>query len=150
MPSVGGFVAFGLGRQKTGGRPDERIPDPNFPDEPVKQCRAAAAVLESCEAQREPPEAIWARERPWARRTFGLKGLIVRLVQFRSLKQSGQRATAKLTAQQTRVRHLLIELAARAYELEKGERPKRLADLVPAYLKSIPQDPVTKTNMTYP
>jgi hypothetical protein len=33
--------------------------------------------------------------------------------------------------------------------LEKGERPKSLAALVPAYLKSIPQDPLTGTNMAY-
>jgi hypothetical protein len=33
--------------------------------------------------------------------------------------------------------------------LEKGERPKRLADLVPVYLKTIPQDPGTGTNMAY-
>jgi hypothetical protein len=35
MCSAGDWVAFGLGRQKTGGRHDERIPDPNFPDEPI-------------------------------------------------------------------------------------------------------------------
>jgi hypothetical protein len=45
---------------------------------------------------------------------------------------------------------LLIQLAARAYELEKGERPKRLTDLVPAYLNTIPQDPLTGTNVAYP
>ena len=45
---------------------------------------------------------------------------------------------------------LLIDLAARAYELEKGHRPASLADLVPDYLKAIPQDPVTGTNMVFP
>ena len=40
-----------------------------------------------------------------------------------------------------------LELAARAYELEEGERPKSIADLVPAYLKAVPQDPLTGTNM---
>jgi hypothetical protein len=116
----------------------------------AKQCLAAAAILESCESSREPPAAIWARERTWARQALGLKGLYIRLVCFRSLKQSEQRATAKLQRQASRVRHLLIELAARAYELEKGERPRSLADLVPVYLKTIPQDPLTGTNMAYP
>jgi len=44
---------------------------------------------------------------------------------------------------------LLLQLAAHAYELEKGKRPKSLADLVPAYLKAISQDPLTGTNMAY-
>jgi hypothetical protein len=44
---------------------------------------------------------------------------------------------------------LLVQLAARAYELENGKRPKSLADLVPAYLKTIPQDPGTGTNIAY-
>jgi hypothetical protein len=56
---------------------------------------------------------------------------------------------AKLKTHQTRIQALLIQLAARAYELEKGERPKSLADLVPAYLKAIPHDPLTGTNMAY-
>jgi len=116
----------------------------------AKQCREAAAVLESCESQREPTDAVLAKERAWARRTFGLKGQFARLVMFKSMKQTEQRAIAKLTAQQTRLRRLLIQLAARAYELEKGERPKSLAELVPAYLKTIPQDPLTGTNMAYP
>jgi hypothetical protein len=34
--------------------------------------------------------------------------------------------------------------------LEKGDRPKTLAELVPAYLKAIPQNPITGTNMAYP
>ena len=75
---------------------------------------------------------------------------IAAALEFRSLKQTEQGVTAKLTAQQTRARRLLIELAARAYELEKGERPKNLTNLVPAYLKTIPQDPLTGTNMAYP
>jgi hypothetical protein len=116
----------------------------------AKQCREATAVLESCESQREPADAVLANEKAWARRTFGLKGQFARLVMFKSMKQTEQRAIAKLTTQQTRLRRLLIQLAARAYELEKGERPKSLAELVPAYLKTIPQDPLTGTNMAYP
>jgi len=43
-------------------------------------------------------------------------------------------------------RQLLIDLAARAYELDKGQSPANVADLVPDYLKAIPQDPFTGTN----
>jgi hypothetical protein len=115
----------------------------------AKQCREAAAALESCEAQREPTDTIMRQERAWARRTYGLKGQLARLLMFKSLKQTEGKWVTKAKAQQSRSRSLLIQLAARAYELEKGERPKSLADLVPAYLKTVPQDPVTGTNMAY-
>jgi hypothetical protein len=55
----------------------------------------------------------------------------------------------KFNAQQSMTHRLLIDLATRAYELDKGHRPASLADLVPDYLKAIPQDPVTGTNMAY-
>jgi hypothetical protein len=116
----------------------------------AKQCRKAAAVLESCESRPESMDGVIARERKWALRAYGLKGRIEYLVQFRNIRQTERGAIAKLQTTQIRLRRLLIDLAARAYELEKNERPKRLADLVPAYLKAIPQDPVTGTNMTYP
>jgi len=116
----------------------------------AKQCRHAAAVLESCEAGREPAATILARERAWSRRAYGLKGQIVRMVTYKSLRQTEQRVVSKVNSIQVREQVLLVQLASRAYELEKGERPKGLVDLVPAYLKTIPQDPVTGTNMAYP
>jgi hypothetical protein len=116
----------------------------------AQQCRQAVAVLESCEAQREPVASVLEREKTWARHAYGLKGQIARLVMFKSVRQSEQAAVSRMKAFQTREQVLLIQLASRAYELEKGERPKTLGELVPAYLKSIPLNPATGTNMSYP
>src|ERR1035438_8289684 len=116
----------------------------------AKQCREAATALESCEQLSEPMQAVFARDRAWSRRAYGLKGQISLIVNYRSAKQMEQRSAARLATQQTRERVLLIQLASRAYELEKGDRPKTLAELVPAYLKTIPQNPVTGTKMAYP
>ena len=116
----------------------------------AKQCREAAAALESSEGQREPTQDVLARERLWARRAYGLKGQIARIVNFKSIRQTEKGVVSRLTAQQTREQVILIQLASRAYELEKGDRPKTLAELVPAYLKAIPQNPITGTNMAYP
>jgi hypothetical protein len=44
----------------------------------------------------------------------------------------------------------LIGLAARACELEKGQRPKIVGDLVPVYLTNVPQDPLTGASMALP
>jgi competence protein ComGC len=60
-----------------------------------------------------------------------------------------QQAEQRFNKQVAQTRQLLIDLAARAYELDKGHRPANLNDLVPDYLKAIPQDPLTGTNMTY-
>ena len=111
------------------------------------QCREAAAALEACEARRESTDTVMRQERAWARRIWGFKGQIARLFTFKTLRQIEQKWLSKANAQQTRTRLMLVQLAARAYGLEKGERPKNLADLVPAYLKAIPQDPLTGTNM---
>ena len=116
----------------------------------AKQCREAAAALESSEGQREPAQNVLSRERIWARRAYGLKGQISRIVNFNSIRQTEKGVVSRLTAQQTREQVLLIQLASRAYEQEKGERPKTLGILVPVYLKTIPQNPVTGTNMAYP
>jgi hypothetical protein len=116
----------------------------------AKQCRQAVAVLESCEAGREPMPTIVARERAWSRRVHGFKWQIARLVMFKSLRQTEQGVAAKVTSFQTRERVLLIRLASRAYELETGRPAKSVADLVPTYLKVIPQNPITGTNMAYP
>ncbi len=115
----------------------------------AKQCREVASALETAEAGRESAQTILKQEHAWARRAGGFKGQIARLVMFKTLQQMEQKWAGRVKAQQTRTQLLLIQLATRAYELEKGERPKSLADLVPAYLKTIPQDPLTGTNMAY-
>ena len=115
----------------------------------AQQCRKLATELETIEAQRESFATVSANESQWVRRTFGLKGKFALLVSFKSQRQMKQRFESKLQAQQVRTERLLVTLAARAYELDKGARPKALAELVPSYLKTIPQDPVTGTNLTY-
>jgi hypothetical protein len=64
-------------------------------------------------------------------------------------REAFQKAERKFKEQQTKTRQLLIDLAARAYELDKGHHPASPADLVPDYLKAIPQDPLTGTNLVY-
>ena len=42
---------------------------------------------------------------------------------------------------------MMADFATRAYELEKGKSPQSWMDLVPDYLKGIPKDPVTGSNL---
>jgi hypothetical protein len=116
----------------------------------AKQCREFASISETTAAQQESAQTVLDHEEDWARRTYGLRGRLMRLMMSKSLKPNLQRVTGKMQAQQARIGMLAINLAARAYEVEKGQPPKTVADLVPAYLKAVPKDPVTGRNMAYP
>ncbi len=113
----------------------------------ARVCHDAVRQLEDMDAKAESIGAVLENERTWSHRAIGWRGEIVALLTYRSRKQTEQKLTAKVEAQQRANRLLMVDLAARTYELEKGQRPKNLSDLVPDYLKAIPQDPLTGTNL---
>jgi hypothetical protein len=116
----------------------------------AKSCRESAAALENLDSQKQTLDEVMQQENDWSHRTFtGVRYEIVRLMTRKSLLPARAAAARKFKQEQTRTRQLIIALAARAYELDKGKPPESLADLVPDYLKSIPQDPLTGTNMIY-
>jgi hypothetical protein len=136
----------GVAIEAIGSTPLEKM----IPSLDANQCRGVAATLESADAEREPLETMLESERQWSRRAYGWRSRIMGLIHFKALQLSKQRFVSKVTSRQIGTRMLMLKLAARAYELEKGERPKSAADLVPGYLKSIPQDPITHRNIVFP
>lgn len=116
----------------------------------TKSCRETAATLETLDSQRQTWSEVIQQERDWSRRTFpGIRYELVRLMTRNSLNKVYQSAEQKFENQQCKTRQLIINLAARAYELDKGHLPANLSNLAPDYLKTIPQDPFTGTNMVY-
>jgi hypothetical protein len=116
----------------------------------AKTCRDAAATLETLNGQRQSWGDVLQQERAWSRRTYpGIKYRWTELVAFSSTRKAFQKAGQKFAGQEKEERQLTVDLAARAFELEKGHRPASSADLVPDYLKAIPQDPFTGTNLVY-
>jgi hypothetical protein len=123
----------------------------------ARQCRAAIQELTALEEKRETFGQYMQREKDWSYHTFGLMKRIGVAIQTRSLdpftfgsfNKTGQQIDArdKHIARQTLL--AMIALASRAYELENGKPPASFADLVSAYLKTIPQDPFTGKNMIY-
>jgi hypothetical protein len=107
------------------------------------KCREVAAALESIDAGEEPLSNAIEQERVWHRKMYGIQGQIEKLVNFRAHQKSMDRVVARVQANQLRRRTMMLEFAARAYELEKGKPPQSPADLVPDYLKAVPKDPVT-------
>jgi hypothetical protein len=122
----------------------------------AKSCRETAAILETLGTQRQTWNEVAQQDDAWSRRTYSsFRYRLTKLMLSISPKMRGHMKAVqnaferKLEKQQTNTRQLIIDLAARAYELDKGHRPANLADLVPDYLKAIPQDPSTGTNMVY-
>ncbi|MBI3852632.1 MAG: hypothetical protein HY298_20435 [Verrucomicrobia bacterium] len=119
----------------------------------ARECRDVIQSLETIEKHRESFGDIMEHERDFSRRVFPfyqrVVGSILRFFNFVGIKQAEQKAFQKFQTQDRRRRELLIDVASRAYELEKGRRPKSIAELVPDYLRAIPKDPLTGTNMIY-
>jgi hypothetical protein len=120
----------------------------------AKTCREAAATLETVASKAQTWNETLQQEDAWSRRSFsGLQGRTIRLyyqlAYSRRREQNRQRAVDTIDSRQKKESQLLIALAARAYELDKGSPPASAANLVPDYLKAVPQDPVTGTNLVY-
>lgn len=116
-----------------------------------KTCKEAAKILEDIEGQQQTWDQILRQEHYWQSRTFpGARSALVRLFTFRSTRASEAKGEQRFKAEQTKIRKLMIELAARAYELENGHKPVSINDLIPVYLREVPQNPSTGKDFTYP
>ncbi len=117
----------------------------------AQECRDAAADLEQMLAQAEPWNDTLVAEKQWSRRSFGwtirLASVLYRAYTKNNYYQKGEQ---KVTGHLERVTDLMVELAARAYELEKKEKPSKIEDLEPEYLKAVPIDPATGKHWSKP
>lgn len=115
----------------------------------ASDCRAALKALTTIDANTEPATLVLEHDRTWARRSYGWREQLGSMFQLKTRQQLAQSFLKKVQGEQQQTRLLLIDIAVRAYELEKGKRPVTLNDLVPEYLKAIPQDPGTGSNLVY-
>jgi hypothetical protein len=113
------------------------------------QCRETVEALARIDATEEPLEDTLKQEATWARKASSFREKVESLVHYKSERESKARFVAKVQGNKLQRRQMMIGFAARAYELEKGKSPGSLSDLVPGYLKAIPQDPTTGTNLVY-
>lgn len=115
------------------------------------ECREVIIALETIGQKEESFADVMKNEKAWVRHNFSLYhrtvGSFMQIFNVGGLKQNMQKAESKFQIQGQKRRALLIGIAARAYELEKGQPPKSASHLVPDFLKEIPQDPATGTNM---
>ena len=120
------------------------------PELNAQSCRETADALETLDSQKQTLNEFMQQENDWSRRAFpGLRNELQRLTSRNSFKKAFQKVEQKIKTRQTETRQLIIALATRAYKLDKGHSPESVFDLVPDYLKAIPKDPFTNTNMVY-
>lgn len=116
----------------------------------AKACRETASALETLDAQRQSWDDVMRQEDYWSRRQFsGIRDKIQTIMDYKEIEKINYNCESVFHKQQMRTRKLIIDLAARAYELDKGHPVGNIGDLVPNYLNAIPQDPFTGANMTY-
>lgn len=135
----------GVAIEAIGLSPAEKL----LPKLDAKQCREFASALETADLDEESLPAILDRDRAWGRRTYGWKFELTHLLSLNPSQRNIQAFTNRANTAQARVRQLMLSLAGRAYELEQGQPPKTPNDVVPAYLKAVPQNPLTGTNLKY-
>ena len=113
-------------------------------------CHETAETLETLDAQSQTWNEVMHQENNWSHGTYpGWRYDLARWEDRKSLATMRESAKKKFDRQERQTRQLMIDLAARAYELDDGKPPSSVADLVPDYLKAVPQDPVTGTSMVY-
>ena len=114
------------------------------------ECRAFLATLRELFNNPLPLDECLARDAAWTDRAFGWQGRLMAMLsemtgQLDSLRQV-ERCCDRVLAKR---RLLICALAVRAYSLEHGRNPAKLADLVPGYLPEVPKDPFGGGEMVY-
>jgi len=115
----------------------------------ARTCRETAATLQSLDSEAETWNTIMQQEKVWRTVYARLQRRKISALEARLQKDLDSSCELKFNWQKQQTRQLMVNLAVHAYELEKGHPPASIADLVPAYLKAVPQDPVTGTNLVY-
>lgn len=114
----------------------------------ARECREVIEALEEIDQKREPLEKTWRNEREFIRQeSRSITHQFAVLFSFRSRQRVLDASQLKVETAILHERELMMALAARAFELEKGKPPERMEQLVPELLKTIPQDPTTKSNL---
>lgn len=121
-----------------------------IPQLDAQTCRKTAATLATLASQAQSWNEVMQQESNWSQGTFrGWRYDLARWETRKTMNKMDRQMEQKFTTQQAGTRQLILSLAARAYELDQGHPPASTAALVPDYLKAVPQDPVTGSNMVY-
>jgi hypothetical protein len=130
-----------------------RFLDLELPKLDAGQRRTLIAELEKVETEHEPAAEIIKHEKMWARGVLrepgGIQAYFHEVVEQHTLRPDAAAQNKFVPFYEARLQkevQLKAKLAARAFALEKGRSPSTWSDLVPAYLKSVPDVPFSPTD----
>jgi len=112
------------------------------------ECRKAAQFLEDQEERRETPLQILQNEKIWLDASYGLVSRVLGFTGAKDTEKNKLEFTTRYNRSRGLTTRLMVRLAAHAYELDNGKSAATVVDLVPSYLKKIPQDPETGKTVT--
>ena len=110
-------------------------------------CRKIARTMEGLDVKESTLEKLYEREADFVHKGVNLRYRVYMLINYKERQNAKMRAITKFQNNQAQRRQMMIDFAARAYQLEKDKPPAAVSDLVPDYLKDIPKDPVTGSNL---
>jgi len=120
---------------------------------PPEEVKRILRELDTLDRHRVPVEAVVARWERWYRGAFGtISRIVLRANGVEAIERSTQQFQARKAhdAAARSLRFLMVELAIHAHHQDQGTWPKSMAELVPAYLASVPIDPATGRALDYP
>jgi hypothetical protein len=123
---------------------------PLSPVLPAKNCAEIARALEDIDAREESPGDMIAQEKIYVNKTTSFPWRVAQIIAFKDVRDIRKKSIDKLNANTLSRRQVMLNFAARAYELDQGHRPTNVADLVPTYLNATPKDPVTGADLAIP
>ncbi|MDB6026935.1 MAG: hypothetical protein JWM68_3158 [Verrucomicrobiales bacterium] len=135
---------MGTGCEKIGAQALKRM----LPTLSAPECSEVLAALEEIEQERESIETTLANEREFIVHSATLLQQLGALLMFKSQQQVVKKFRITTEAVISSERQLMLDCAGRMFELEKSRKPTSAQELVPTYLKMIPQDATTQTNLT--
>ena len=113
-----------------------------------QQCHLVAKTLEVLDEIELPAADVLSEETAFMNKILGTFGhKLFALAAYKLQQESKSKFLAKYQKNQLARRQMMIDFAARAYQLDKGKPPAAISDLVPDYLKALPKDPVTGSNL---
>lgn len=115
---------------------------------PAAAAREVTVALEKVDARGEPGEVTLQTERAWARQSG--RGRLALFFNSNLLKGAEDKFMQKRNQVDLQRRQLMVNLASQAYRGENGKDAASFGDLVPKYLKAIPNDPIRKGNLSLP
>jgi hypothetical protein len=113
--------------------------------------RESALNLEAAIVESEPVDMMLQRERSSSKNGGSiLLSFVMGFVRPAQMRKPIATIRQADDANRARLQNDMLALAVRAFELDSGSRPLSVKDLVPKYLKSVPIDPATGSEMRVP